>query len=119
VVADQEVLLEDLVAYLLSVEDLHFLYQLMVVVVEHLQAVGVAQVALVVTQALMDLVHKVQVAVVMVVLLFTALVEQVVQVVVVAMVQDQQDHVDQAEVEAELKTAHVVDTQEALVVLAT
>jgi hypothetical protein len=55
----------------------------------------------------------------MVVLLFTALVEQVVQVVVVATVQDQQDHVDQAEVVAELKTAHVVDTQEALVVLAT
>jgi uncharacterized protein YfaQ (DUF2300 family) len=55
----------------------------------------------------------------MVVLLFTALVEQVVQVVVVATVQDQQDHVDQAEVVAELKTAHAVDTQEALVVLAT
>ena len=97
-VADQVVLLEDLVAYLLSVEAAQFLYLPMVAVVEHLQEAVVDLVALAATQALMDLARKVQVVVVMVVLLFTALVAQADQAVVVATVQDQQDLVDQAEV---------------------
>jgi hypothetical protein len=117
VVADQVVLLVDLVVHLQSVEVLQFFYQLQAVVVVHLQAARVDQVVLVVIQVLMDLIHKVQVVVVMVVLLLTALEEQVAQVVVVEVVQALLDLKVQAEEAVAHKTVHVADILAVLVVL--
>jgi hypothetical protein len=117
VVADQEVLLVDLVAYLQLAEVLQFFYQPMAVVVVHLQAVQEAQVVLVAIQVLMDLIHKVQVLVVMVVLLLIALVVLVDQVEVVVVVQALLDLKAQVEEAVVHKMEHVADTLEVRVVL--